>query len=116
LSVNVKQTRKRKRRTAEEIRELVAGYESGRQTRAAYCADRGLTVGALDCYRRRVRRAGSNLVEVDITGTRLGGWAPGSVAVVLANGRRLESAWCDLLRLGAHAGELQRLLRCVEEA
>ena len=94
----------------------MAGYEGGSQTRAAYCADRGLTVAALDFYRRRIRHSESKLVEVDITGTRWGTAAPGAVAVVLANGRRLESAWCDLLRLGAHTGELQRLLRCVEEA
>lgn len=112
----MKQTRQRVRRTEAEIRQLVAGYEGGNQTRAAYCADRGLTVAALDFYRRRVRHAGSKLVEVDITGTKPRAAASGAVAVVLANGRRLESAWCDLLRLGAHAGELQKLLRCVEEA
>jgi hypothetical protein len=111
----VKQTRQRGRRTEAEIRQLVAGYESGNQTRVDYCADRGLTVGALDFYRRKVRRSETKLVAVDVTGT----WsrtASGAVSVVLANGRRVESAWCDLLRLGAHAGELQRLLRCVEEA
>ena len=104
------------RRTEAEIRDLVAGYEGGNQTRGAYCADRGLTVAALDFYRRRVRRFGTKLVEVDVTGTKSRTAPPGAVAVVLANGRRLESAWCDLLRLGARTGELQRLLRCVEEA
>lgn len=104
------------RRTDAEIRDLVGGYESGNQTRAAFCADRGLTVAALDFYRRKVRRSGTKLVEVDLTGAWSRTAAPGAVAVVLANGRRLESAWCDLLRLGAHASELRRLLRCVEEA
>ena len=112
----MKNTRQRVGRTEAEIRHLVAGYEGGNQTRAAYCADRGLTVAALDFYRRRVRRSETKLVEVDITGNRWGTVAPGAVAVVLANGRRLESAWSDLLRLGAHADELQKLLRCVEEA
>jgi len=116
LSVKVKQTRQRVRRTEAEIRQLVAGYESGNQTRAVYCADRGLTVAALDFYRRKVRRSETKLVAVDLIGTWRGTAAPGAVAVVLANGRRLESAWCDLLQLGAHTGELQRLLRCVEEA
>ncbi|MBI2804275.1 MAG: hypothetical protein HYX68_04740 [Planctomycetes bacterium] len=104
------------RRTEAEIRDLVAGYDGGNQTRAAYCADHGLTVAALDFYRRRVRRSGTKLVKVDVTGTWSRMAAPGAVSVVLANGRRLESAWSDLLRLGAHTGELQRLLRCVEEA
>lgn len=103
------------RRTEVEICELVAGYEGGNQTRAAYCAVHGLTVAALDFYRRRVRRSATKLVEVEITGTPARTAVPGNVAVVLANGRRLESAWCDWLRAGAHTGELQRLLRCVEE-
>lgn len=94
----------------------MAGYEGGNQTRAAYCADRGLTVAALDFYRRRVRRSEAKLVEVDVTAAWSRTAAPGTVAVVLANGRRLESAWCDWLRLGTQTGELQRLLRCVEEA
>ena len=47
------------RRTEAEIRHLVAGYEGGNQTRAAYCADRGLTVAALDFYRRRVLQTGT---------------------------------------------------------
>lgn len=94
----------------------MAGYEGGNQTRAAYCADHGLKVSALDSYRRRVRGSETKLVEVDVTGTRSRTAAAGAVAVVLANGRRLEIAICDLLRLGTHTGELQCLLRCVEEA
>ena len=81
LSVKVKQTRRRMRRTEEEIRDLVAGYEGGNQTRAAYCADRGLTVAALDFYRRRIRHSRPRLVEVDLAGIRLRTAAPGAVVV-----------------------------------
>ena len=108
-------------RTEAEIRSLITGYEKSGQTRAVYCASRGLPVTTLDYYRFRLRRKKPALVEIDLggTGTRLdnhGGPGHEVVAVVLGNGRRVEIGWGDLSRVAGQSQPLGALIRCLEGA
>jgi len=44
---------RRRRISREEARQLVGEYEASGLTRQVFCAERGLSVAALDKYRRR---------------------------------------------------------------
>ncbi|MBI2687419.1 MAG: hypothetical protein HYX27_13990 [Acidobacteria bacterium] len=116
----MKRTKGRSRRSEAEIRRLVAGYESGNQSRAAYCAEHGVPLTTLDYYRRRLRPAESALVEIDLHGPETvieeRATAQGAVAVVLRNGRRLEIEWADIARLTHRSQPLRGLLDLLEEA
>ena len=57
----------RRRRIRIEVEKLVADYEAGGLTRDGFCQQRGLSVAALDKYRRRVQKW-----------VRFGGWRDGS--------------------------------------
>ena len=74
------------RRTAVEIRQLLAAYQSSGQTRAAFCAAHHLPVSTLDSYRRRAPTP--VFVEINLPPP-----PPDSFAIVLRNGRRLELTW-----------------------
>ena len=106
----------RSQRSEAEIRKLVAGYEKGNQSRAAYCAAHGLPLTTLDYYRRRLRPAQSGLVAVDLREAGASHDDRGAVAVVLRNGRRLEIDWADLARVPGHGQPLRALLGWLEEA
>jgi len=112
----MKRTKGRGHRSEAEIRKLVAGYEKGNQSRAAYCAAHGLPLTTLDYYRRRLRRAQSALVEIDLRAAGATHDDQGAFAVVLGNGRRLEIGWADLSRVPDHSNALRGLLRWLEEA
>ena len=112
----MKRVKQRHRRSQSEIRALVAGYEDGNQSRAAYCAAHGLALTTLDYYRRRVRAAGAPLVEIDIRSAALATASQGAVAVVLGNGRRVEIGWADLALVPGHSQPLRALLGWLEEA
>lgn len=116
----MKRHRGPKGRTEAEIRRLVAGYESGNQTKAAYCAAQGLPLTTLDYYRRRLRRPESALIEIDLRGDRTPAPHPpaagGAVALVLRNGRRVEIGWSDLNQAASHSEPLRALLGWLEEA
>ena len=112
----MKRPKGRSHRSEAEIQKLVAGYEHGNQSRAAYCAAHGLPLTTLDYYRRRLRPAESALVEVDLRGAGGALDGKGAVAVVLRNGRRLEIDWADLARVPTHGQPLRALLGWLEEA
>ena len=46
----------RRRRSRVEVEKLVAEYEASGLTRDGFCQQRGLSVAALDKYRRRVQK------------------------------------------------------------
>jgi hypothetical protein len=46
----------RRRRSRDEVEKLVAEYEASGLTREGFCQQRGLSVAALDKYRRRVQK------------------------------------------------------------
>lgn len=84
-------------RSSDEIRGVVEGYTASGMTRREYCEKHSISISTLDYWRRRQRRK-PKLVEVAIETQPLGGFA-----LVLTNGRRIESSWgfaeADLLRL-----------------
>jgi hypothetical protein len=81
----------------EEKRRLVDGFAQSGMTRREYCEKYNLPVTTFD-YWRHVRKSKPRLVEVAVETQPATGFA-----LVLANGRRIESSWkfaeADLLRL-----------------
>lgn len=73
-------------------------------TRREYCAKHGMAITTLDYWRRAHRRQKPKLVEVAIEpGQALTGFA-----LVLGNGRRIESSWRFV------AADLEKLIRVAE--
>ena len=60
----------RRRRSQAEVGALVAEFEASGLMREAFCQQRGLAVGTLDKYRRRVHRglrsSGDTLLPVEV--------------------------------------------------
>jgi hypothetical protein len=73
-------------------------------TRREYCAEHGIGMSTLDYWRRAHRKRRPRLVEVTIA-AQPGG--PG-FALILCNGRRIESSW------GFAETDLARLIRAAE--
>ena len=107
----------RKRRSRAEAAALVAEFESSGLMRQEFCRQRGLAIGTLDKYRRRVhggaRSMGGTMVAVEVVPTR----APeasravdqdSSFVVESRSGRRIE------VRRGFDAGTLERLLTVLD--
>ena len=92
------------RRTAVEIQQLLAAYQSSGQTRAAFCAVHRLPVSTLDSSRRRPQAP--TFVEINLPPP-----PPDSFTVVLRNGRRLELTWRALPHI---ADQLESLLLTLE--
>ena len=90
-------------RSKQEVRRIVKDYAASGMTRREYCAKHHIAVTTLDYWRRGYKN-GAKLLEVAIEPQQAG---PG-FAVVLANGRRIESSW----RFAEV--ELQRLIRVAE--
>ena len=105
----------RRGRSRVEAEQLVREYESSGLTRQAFCAGRGLSVAALDKYRRRHCRATQSgkerLVPVEVL-SGISSAASGGIAlwVELPNGRRIGVGG------GFDAAALRRLLQVVEQA
>ena len=79
------------RRTQEEIKSLLDGYRRRTVTRAEYCRQQGIATSALDYYRRRYDAKPARFARVKITAQAC---EPGAAfALVLRNGRRIESTW-----------------------
>lgn len=107
----------RRRRSRAESEQLVREYEASGLTRQAFCADRGISVTALDKYRRRHRdgssAAAGRMVAVEVV-TGLGATAQtaaersGALLVELRNGRRIA------VGRGFDATTLERLLTVLE--
>lgn len=89
------------RRSAEEIQRLLDEYRQGSEGRAEFCQRQGIPVTSLDYYLRRdALKARPRLARVKLTAPT--GQAA-NFALVLRNGRRIESGWnfrdADLARL-----------------
>ena len=84
-------------RSKQEIRGLVDGFAKSGVRRQKYCEKHNIPVTTFD-YWRRARKSQPRLVEVAIETQPSEGFA-----LVLANGRRIESSWkfakAELLRL-----------------
>src|ERR1039458_7984691 len=86
----------RRRRSWQEVEQVVAEYESTGRSRIEFCRERGVALSTLGRYRSRQGRqasAGSNaLLSVEVSGRAPAPIAAtGSVmAVVLRSGRRIE--------------------------
>jgi transposase-like protein len=92
-------------RSKEEIRRIVEGFAKSEMTRREYCAKNGIGMSTLDYWRRAHRKQKPRLVEVVAVEP-----AQSAVgfALVLANGRRIESSW------SFSAAELEKLIRVAE--
>jgi transposase-like protein len=77
-------------RSKEEIRRIVEGFVKSGLTRREYCAKQGVAMTTLDYWRRTHRKQKPTLVPLAIEEAHqpLAGFA-----LVLANGRRIESSW-----------------------
>jgi hypothetical protein len=94
----------RRRRSAEEIHQLLEEYRTSGMTRDEYCGKVGIAMSTLGRYLRR-RGSGQRLVRVSLES------APkhdAGFVLVLGNGRRIESGW----RFGE--AELARLIQVAE--
>lgn len=94
-----------RRRSAEEIEQLLEGYRASGMTQIEYCRQTGIALSTLGRYVRRHRRTDKRLIRVKLES------APEpdrGFVLVLGNGRRIESGW----RFGD--AELARLIRVAE--
>jgi DNA-binding transcriptional regulator LsrR (DeoR family) len=94
-----------RRRTANEVEELLEQYRASGMTKIAYCQQMGISRSTLSRYLRRRRRG--RLVRVNLKPAPPPEPDRGFV-LVLSNGRRIESGW----RFGET--ELARLIRVAE--
>lgn len=106
--------KKRKRRSGQEIRHLVAEFEASGLRQVEFCRSRGLALSTLQrgLKRRRSETDGESkrLVEVKIARSRHSGSTERSVLeVLLAKGRRIE------VRRDFDAQTLVRLIQTIEE-
>jgi hypothetical protein len=103
-----------RRRSRQEVDQLVAEYESSGLSRDEFCRERGVGLSTLDRYRTQRKRqvpAGSNaLLAVEVSGRAPGPVAATSsaLAVVLRGGRRIE------VGCGFDSGALAQLVRVLE--
>ena len=86
-------------RSEQEIRSILNSFAKSGMTRREYCERHNLAITTLD-YWRRAQKSKPKLIEVTLeTQAQL----DGGFALVLANGRRIESSWkfaeAELLRL-----------------
>ena len=87
------------------MRNIVAGFAESGMTRRAYCAKHSIGIATLDYWRRVERKSHPKLVEVAIETQPQ---PSGGFALVLANGRRIESWWSFVEE------ELEKLIRVAE--
>ena len=104
------------RRTAAEIEQIVSEFQSSGLNRSQFCRSRGLTLGVLNRYLKRMRAAandgasGDGLVAVEWGGKKLGAERAGGcgLVVVLRSGREIA------VSTGFEAATLQRLVEVLE--
>ena len=89
------------RRSAEEVQRLLDEYRQSGEGRTEYCRRQGIPVTTLDYYvRRQTLKTRPRLARVKLTTAAN---PAASFALVLGNGRRIESGWnfrdADLARL-----------------
>lgn len=96
-----------RRRSTDEIEQVLEQYRTSGLTQIEYCRQIGMALSTLSRYLRRRRGDQQQLMRVNVES----GAEPGAgFALVLGNGRRIESGW----RFGE--AELARLIRVVEGA
>ena len=104
----------RRRRSRQEVEQVVAEYESSGLSRIEFCRERGVALSTLGRYRSRQQRqaaAGSNaLLAVEVCGRTPAPIAANgrALAVVLRSGRRIE------VGRGFDTGVLEQLVRVLE--
>jgi transposase-like protein len=104
----------RRRRSRQEVEQVVAEYESSGLSRIEFCRERGVALSTLGRYRSRQERqasAGSNVllaVEVSSRVPAPIGATGSALAVVLRSGRRIE------VGRGFDTGALEQLVRVLE--
>jgi hypothetical protein len=91
-----------RRRSEEEIEQVVEQYRASGLTQIEYCRQTGVVLSTLGRYLRRRNRPEQHLVKVELGSTAE---AATGFALVLGNGRRIESGW------GFGDAELVRLIR-----
>jgi len=103
-----------RRRSRQEVEQLVAEYESSGLSRDEFCRQRGVGLSTLDRYRTRQKRqsatGGNAFLPVEVSG-RAPAPVPATVsalAVVLRGGRRIE------VGRGFDTSALQQLVRVLE--
>lgn len=94
-----------RRRSAEEIGQLLEQYRTSGITQVAYCQQAGIALSTLSRYLRRESGDAQRLIKVSLETAPN---AESEFALVLGNGRRIESGW----RFGE--AELARLIRVAE--
>ena len=104
----------RRRRSRSEAEALVREFEASGVTRQVFCAGRGLSVAALDKYRRRhghgTSKSAGRLAAVEVMPEVSVDKIGRDLCVELANGRRIE------VGSGFDAATLNRLLTVLDEA
>ena len=90
------------KRSPEEIQRMLEGYRQSGMKRVEYCRSQGIAVSTLDYYlHRQSVQARPRLAQVTVTPAVTE--PTGNFALVLRNGRRIESDWNfrepDLARL-----------------
>jgi hypothetical protein len=93
-----------RRRTTQEIEELLESYRTSGMTRIAYCQQVGIALSTLGRYLRQ-HSGGQRLVRVNLDAATE---PHRSFVLVLSNGRRIESGW------QFPDGDLARLIRVAE--
>jgi hypothetical protein len=96
-----------RRRSAEEIEQVLEQYRASGLTQIEYCRQNGIVLSTLGRYLRRGGGTEQRLVRVKVKSACE---PDAGFAVVLGNGRRIESSW----RFGDV--ELARLIRVAESA
>jgi hypothetical protein len=91
-------------RSKEEIRKIVEGFGKSGMTRGEYCAKHSVAVTTLDYWRRAQQQRKPKLVRVTVESAQSGI----GFALVLANGRRIESSWSFA------EADLEKLIRAAE--
>ena len=103
-----------RRRSRQEVDQLVAEYESSGLSRQDFCRERGVGLSTLDRYRTRRKRqaaSGSNAllpVEVSVRTPTPAAGTGSALAVVLRSGRRIE------VGRGFDTRSLEQLVRVLE--
>ena len=108
----------RRRRSQAEAAALVAEFEASGLMRQEFCRQRGLAIGTLDKYRRRVhkrRSMAAPMVAVEVVPSPAreasgGSDQDSSFVVESRSGRRIE------VRRGFDSGTLERLLAVLDRA
>lgn len=96
-----------RRRTTEEMDEVLGQYRASGLTQIEYCRQTGMVLSTLGRYLRRRNGAEQQFLRVNVEAKPEAG---AGFVVVLGNGRRIESGW----RFGD--ADLARLIRVAEGA